>query len=313
MRRVRFSGFTLVELLVVIAIIGILIALLLPAVQAAREAGRRTQCGNNLHQIGIAIHLYADVNNVLPPGGVTQGNCCGTKSGGTWTVYILPYLENNPLQDRYDFIQFNEDNVNKFVREQFMPVYTCPSDVNTTALDRPESGPGRGLLYAPGSYRVVSGKTDRCGWWDNNQAVDAGVPRNWRGALHSVHDAKNLQREPMGAITDGLSNTLMVGEYHTTTHNRRRTFWAYTYTSYNQSTVNINHPRSLLPDYDQCRRIGGSCGANPCKRSFGSLHPTIIQFLFCDASVHGINENVHIQLLGNMATIAGDEQAIVPF
>ena len=94
MRRTR-SGFTLVELLVVIAIIGILIALLLPAVQAARESARRSQCSNNLKQLGVAMHNYHDAKKTLPPW--NGGNCCN----GTWLHLIPPYLELEALVEDY--------------------------------------------------------------------------------------------------------------------------------------------------------------------------------------------------------------------
>src|SRR5579871_903720 len=94
--RLRRPGFTLIELLVVIAIIAVLIALLLPAVQAAREAARRAQCINNLKQIGLAMHNYESSNGSLPPG-VKQS------AYGTWIVFILPYLEGNPLYNAWNF------------------------------------------------------------------------------------------------------------------------------------------------------------------------------------------------------------------
>src|SRR5687767_2864476 len=82
--RPKRAGFTLVELLVVIAIIGILVALLLPAVQSAREASRRSSCGNNLHQLALAVHNYHDAHNYFPPGGTTGGSCCSSKSYHSW-------------------------------------------------------------------------------------------------------------------------------------------------------------------------------------------------------------------------------------
>jgi type II secretory pathway pseudopilin PulG len=96
--------------LVVIAIIGILVALLLPAIQAAREAARRSQCQNNLRQLGVAILNYENAKKALPPGGITKGECCGASSAAGWTIYILPYVEEQALYDKYDFNEPNESS-----------------------------------------------------------------------------------------------------------------------------------------------------------------------------------------------------------
>lgn len=253
-------AFTLVELLVVIAIIGILVGLLLPAVQAAREAARRMQCSNNLKQIGLSLHNYESAYKTFPPGGVTPGNCCGTPSAGTWTLFLLPFLEQTNLYNQYDFALWNDESpgriaagngnpangeANDFVPQQFLSFYTCPSDVNTGSLERPASGNGNDLQYASGSYRAVSGAGSRgIGWMDSNQDYPFGS--QYRGVLYTI-GGRHFDRQSraavaftpskMGSITDGTSNTIVVGEYHTITANRRRTFWAYTYTSYNQSTI----------------------------------------------------------------------------
>ncbi len=201
----RTAGFTLVELLVVIAIIGILIALLLPAVQAARESGRRTQCTNNLKQIGVALHNYHSAINEFPPGGITLGSCCGTQSKGTWTVFILPYMEKLALFQRYDLNAYNESGTNAYVRQQFVPAYICPDDVKTNVLDQPASGPGAGLKYAPGSYRGVSGRSNGDGWMDTSNQWIGNVPANWRGPLHTVgNDSRGiLNPETFGRCLDG--------------------------------------------------------------------------------------------------------------
>ncbi|MCS7166696.1 MAG: DUF1559 domain-containing protein [Gemmatales bacterium] len=300
-------GFTLIELLVVIAIIGLLMALLLPAIQRVREAANRMRCGNNLKQIGVALHNYHNDYGTLPPGGITEGCCCGTQSGATWTIFILPYMEQDALYRQYNFAATNEHPSNAFVRETLVrPYYTCPSDIETDRLDYPESGPGSGLLYRRGSYRAVSGGSDGTAWFDD---CCNNLPRNWRGAMHSTCQMNNLTTERIDDIYDGTSNTIIVGEYHNRDYPRRRTFWAYTYTSYNQSSITQGQARTLLNEYRRCDAIGGTGGNNPCKRGFASLHAgNVINFLFGDGRVLPIRNTVDINLLFALATIQNGEQ-----
>ncbi len=315
----RRVGFTLVELLVVIAIIGVLVALLLPAVQAAREAARRSSCSNNLKQLALALHNHHDTYGKFPAGNV---NCsgssfpnCGTgyAYGGphksTWTLDILPFLEADNLYNNYDQSQpTDRDNVNKAVGQTNMSAYVCPSDINTTSLARPESGP-RPFDYAPGSYRAVSGLTVTRGGphFDEGNSLDQ---RN-RGLLHVVYGDKS--EETMASVTDGTSNTLMVGEYHTTTHNTRRTFWAYGYTSYNQSSITAGSPNAFgVPDFDKCVSGGLNNHSNDCKRAFASLHPGIVNFALVDASVRSVPVTIDRTVLNASATIGGGEVASLP-
>src|SRR4051812_46558261 len=123
-------GFTLVELLVVIAIIGILVALLLPAVQAAREAGRRTQCANRLKQIGIALHNYHDTFNTFPPGvlALTTSNDPAGNHGWGWGAMLLPFLEQAPLHDQINFEQDTTTPANLALINQTLSAFQCPSD-----------------------------------------------------------------------------------------------------------------------------------------------------------------------------------------
>ena len=131
-------GFTLIELLVVIAIIAVLIGLLLPAVQAAREAARRSQCVNNLKQLGIALHNYHDVNGSFPPGNLAI-NGINDPVQTTWTISMLPGMEQTPLYNSYNFSQFNFSPDNKTLRETRVATFICPSDLNTEQLVEPES------------------------------------------------------------------------------------------------------------------------------------------------------------------------------
>ena len=311
--RKAISGFTLVELLVVIAIIGILVGLLLPAVQAAREAARRMQCGNNLKQIGLALHNYESTHKRFPPGGVTPGGCCGTPSAGNWSLFLLPYIEQTNLYNRYDFRVWNDSDpgrsglnggVNAPILLTPIPTYACPSDVGAGLIEQPASGNGSNKQYMTSSYRAVSGAGYRgIAWMDSNQ-THAWHTQN-RGVLFTVGGshygltatggaAHGQASTKMGQITDGTSNTIVVGEYHTPNTPRRRTFWGYTYTSYNQSTITVGQPRALLADYARCFAIGGNGGDNPCKRGFGSLHTGVIQWAFADGSVRPVGTTVDI-------------------
>jgi prepilin-type N-terminal cleavage/methylation domain-containing protein len=322
-------AFTLVELLVVIAIIGILVALLLPAVQAAREAARRSQCGNNLKQIGLAVHNYHDVYKSLPPGGWDCPNHPQTPCNGwnqnpgpwmtTWSICILPFMEQQPLYDKYDAKRHNMDSVNLPVLQTFIETYLCPSDLNTQRLEEPESGPANDLnvLLAPGSYAAQSGLVDVRGGphWDE----DSDRNQNLRGPMHAVvqrSSGRNHGVERLADVVDGTSNTLLVGEYHTKTVNRRRRFWGYAYSGYNQSGIHLGSPTDFgIPDYDLCDNAppaGAGAHNNDCKRAFASFHPGGVQFALCDASVRFVPKTIDFNILAGSATIQRGESVQLP-
>jgi prepilin-type N-terminal cleavage/methylation domain-containing protein len=330
MHRRPSHGFTLVELLVVIAIIGVLVALLLPAIQAAREAARRAQCQNSLKQTGLGVLNYDSAKGRFPPGSTAAASTTGGANSSTWTVDILPYAEQQALYALWDNkVDFQIDTSpgqvrNKKLRETFLSLYICPTDIDTNQLYSPESGQGAGFNWAPGSYRGVSGSSNNSSgdyYWDNpaaNTAANAAnMPDHTRGPLHAVLKsnaaATDRKLRPVSTknIPDGTSNTLLVGEYHTTTNPSptlaRRTLWCYAYTSYNQSS-GINAPSNFQTDYNACTDV------HNCKRAWGSLHTGgIVQFAKCDGSVTSVNMNVDRALWVPLTTIGGEEQtAYIP-
>ncbi|MEZ6069085.1 MAG: DUF1559 domain-containing protein [Pirellulales bacterium] len=132
-------------------------------------------------------------------------------------------------------------------------------------------------------------------------------PRDYRGAIHTV-GVQQFTSEGFHHVRDGLSNTLLVGESTTRSSPSMRTFWAYSYAHYSLSSVSTQR-RTLMGDYDACVASGGYGGSLPCRRGWGSLHAGVINFVFCDASVHPINVDVDMEVLAAMATIDGGEAA----
>lgn len=325
----RGRGFTLVELLVVIAIIGILVALLLPAVQAARDAARRAQCSNNMKQIGLAILNYESARKKFPAGRhVKDDSSQDLPSWSTWTVDILPYMEEPGVYSLWNPKVTLEDPLNTRLKQARVASYLCPAEDEPDAQVVPETGPGANLAppnntYQVGSYRANSGSGSdaHCGsYWDNNLGMaflilDPAAGLKTRGPIYTIVEnfssttavvpPKEIQ---LKSITDGSSKTRLAGEYMTRTTPRRRTLWAYAYTSYNQSS-GIPESRTLLADYKLCQSLpgSGSC-AEHCKRGWGSFHGGgVFQNVFCDGAVRTISDSVDVDVFVASCTIASQE------
>jgi prepilin-type N-terminal cleavage/methylation domain-containing protein/prepilin-type processing-associated H-X9-DG protein len=327
------AGFTLVELLVVIAIIGVLVALLLPAVQTARESARRMQCVNNLKQMAIAVHNYQEVHGVFPTGHIIPRNMPGANGHETiapWQVIILPFIEQKALWDIYDPTVFSDQDgkggVNKIVRETSIAVYRCPTDLKAGEKGDPGEYPlgtrrWAGIIFARSSYVGVAGKSygqvpdcpDRCGNWDftfgeARQLVN-GVGAGWRGVFSVVDDqaaGSTLKSIRMAEVTDGTSNTVIIGEAHKPKDRPDRApFWALGGNTYTIREIYVNAWTLRYLEYNTCE---AAWPQNHCQRGYGTWHPGGLNFAFGDGSVRFISRNVDMELLGSLASMAGGEQ-----
>jgi prepilin-type N-terminal cleavage/methylation domain-containing protein/prepilin-type processing-associated H-X9-DG protein len=201
----RRSGFTLIELLVVIAIIGILIALLLPAVQKIREAAARMSCQNNLKQIGLACHNYECTMNFLPPGEASTPVGSGISSPGSIVAVILPYMEQGNKYNQFDFnSDINHSASNASARLQDVKSYLCPSDPSNGGFDY-----GQGLYGRNNYYGNIGTTADLYSTEVNRQGIF-----NVQGGA-SPQQRKGI---PITAISDGTSNTAMFSETKRSTY-----------------------------------------------------------------------------------------------
>ncbi len=207
-RRPR-SAFTLVELLVVITIIGVLIALLLPAVQMAREAARRMQCGNNLKQIGVALHNYHEAIGTFPAGYISAVGSGGPADdrgpGWGWAAMMLPYIEQPGLHDQIQFDKDITDPVNAVPRATILSVFLCPSDGGDKTFTTAGSNP---VLVAHSNYVGIFGNPEI--------TVDPGflLPASTNPERSLLHRGMFFRNSGvrMAEVSDGSSHTLFVGE-----------------------------------------------------------------------------------------------------
>ncbi len=316
-RRTALRAFTLVELLVVIAIIGVLVALLLPAVQAAREAARRSSCVNNLKQIGLAVHLHHEAMGNLPisispwPGESppsqrpAEGN-----TGMGWIVRILPYVEQQPLFDL--FMQYGSSgNMNMNVRrpntgtgissvelsgspgmQSQLPVVSCPSDPSALELSI-DQWQWRGREVAVTSYKGVIGDT-RMG---TGASVHQGsVPdcHNTTGCNGMFYRNNFLEPVSFKQVTDGLSNTYMVGEDIPAHNFHSAAFYS------NGDYASCHAPLNFKPQPPDPVQW-------PNVMSFRSEHPGGAHFAMADASAQFVSEDIDYCIYRATSTKAEDD------
>ena len=304
------AGFTLVELLVVITIIGILIALLLPAVQAAREAARRMQCTNNLKQIGAALHMHHEQKGVFPVGHFWGPKCVVDEKGygaeATWITYLLPYVEQNNLdaQINWDYaFGYASQGERKLrpVTSTTIPVFVCPS-----------IGPVNPIYdesYARGNYAGNNGIGPMA-------EVNAAPTREETGVffINSITSA--------ASVKDGLSNTAFVAEIVTVAGNDMRgilhvpegPIYHHDYTPNSSAYDNIRQGMCINVQQAPCN---DSLFANSMNRQLTmtarSMHPGGVCLLLGDASVHFVSDSMNLNTWRAIGTPNGGEPVQADF
>lgn len=311
----RRTAFTLVELLVVIAIIGILVALLLPAVQSARESARRTQCVNNLKQLSLGIHNFESVRKTVPHG---TGVCC-TPTGPNWAVSIMPFTE---LSTTYDALDLNvaqglRNAVNANIVKQKITTFICPSDPDAaqaimTRYAAHNASPALALWYpacmgpthmdqchsaCPNSTPSSDNSNYCCQGWNFGTTAGGGSSR---ASFAGMFGRTNERTIIFADVTDGLSNTFMLGE---TLPGHCQFMGVY---SQNFPLSGTSTPLGLVKDID---KSGGNwwrtCG-------YKSKHPEGANFALGDASARFIRNNIDYKLYNAIGSRSGGEGDATP-
>ncbi len=315
-RRTALRAFTLVELLVVIAIIGVLVALLLPAVQAAREAARRSSCVNNLKQIALAVHMHHDAQEQFPisispwPQEVRIAQPPNGNTGMGWPVRILPYMEQQPLFEV--FMQYGSSGDMNFLHrrprpntgisspelsgspgmQSQLPVFSCPSDPSALELSDTQWQWGDRFV-ALTSYKGVIGDTRMGGQHSKHQGAE---PDCHNGVGCNGIFYRNTYQQPVSfhQVTDGLSNTYMVGE-DIPAHNYHSAAF-YSNGDYSSCHAPLNFkPQPPIPKHW------------PDVMSFRSEHPGGAHFAMADASVQFVSEDIDYCIYRATSTKAEDD------
>ncbi len=303
----RTSGFTLIELLVVIAIIAVLIALLLPAVQQAREAARRTQCKNNLKQLGLAMHNYHDTANMFPIGSVSR---TGGRFGGPEWPYLLhflyPYIDQTPLYNNLNFA---------LPAPYVSTAGWAPNtfDAKISALQCPSDGQGGAAKNITGQSMTTS---NYLGFFTGLNDAQANADANPRAAFGMNRGAR------IRDITDGTSNTMIVAEYLTgVSGDNRGWFWtnrAGSQFMFATNTPNSSIPDNLLDNPTFCPTGNGNSANNPQNNlpcvpdgndsnnfvSPRSRHTGGVHVLLGDGAVRFVSSNVDLTTWRNLAQLS---------
>lgn len=290
--RTRRGAFTLIELLVVIAIIGVLIGLLLPAVQKVREAASRMQCSNNLKQIGIAIHGYQSTTGFIVPSRLNYNG------GATWALMILPHLEQDNFHRQWDFTKWYYNHPDA-VRATQVKLFYCPSrriPELSTAGDGPDTPWSGSLPHYPGAlgdYACSSGNSQI--EFNTDKATGAFIIAEYSySTTASPHImGKWRARLRFASILDGLSNTIFIGEKHVkngqfgVVGNGDGSIW------------NGDHPNVVYRVAGDAHQLARHENEN-LELRFGSAHDGVVQFMMGDGSVRSLAKTATGTLLSRL-------------
>jgi len=357
----RRRGFTLVELLVVIAIIGVLIALLLPAVQAAREAGRRAQCSNNLRQLALGCHLYSDSNNELPPvcserytllPSPPEITAASKRIGWSWIMLIAPYIEQKAASDSIDWNERFPDMPNNqanSINSLKGTSLLCPTRRSSAAITK---GTGMGEASLGGvpttASRMGGTPTDYAACvsgtgWQTGVLVECQMPRIQSNITNPPTVISRLKSQTtFGAVVDGASNTVMIGEKHmyydwlghmdienpASLGNAWHPYWQVRILGHIANPASETYARGLPPRLpvppiatfqytDPGKADGTGAGRTITNESwvwsFGSWHPTVTLFALTDAAVRPIRNTADpMWVLPNLGARADGVQVTLP-
>jgi type II secretory pathway pseudopilin PulG len=299
----------LVELLVVIAIIGVLVALLLPAIQAAREAARRTECQNHLKQIGLALQTYHDTQKSFP-----KGRDKSDQFSVSWAFNLLPQIEEMVVYATYDKDYRVDDQQNEKAMRTPIPTYACPSRRSAAAdrnFDNNDEPPLVTAAASLGDYAANAGHTIRTGMENLDPNSDtfssAAVDTTIAGPIYS--GSKISARR----VTDGLSSTIAIGERHIPpvdeTIEEAKQQWRQGDTAFLAGDNRFTIFRQSGDNTDGNTTDDGLASSpdDPSNRKFGGPHPGVTLFAFLDGHVDAISNNVDQIHLMAMCTIAGGE------
>ncbi len=297
----RHRGFTLIELLVVIAIIAVLVALLLPAVQQARESARRSQCRNNLKQIGIAMHGYIETSRVLPYGQINRLSTAEAPDQRyCWFHMILPLVDQAPLYEKYlDYFSAGVMSINFVGRDSIVPGMMCPTDPQSGKVLTAGATTAAASQGFHGNYVMCAGNTEFGG---------GGAGTTLNGMFFSKSSVSPRD------VTDGLSNTMMGSEILLTADTGSHDLRGRYYNSWegNSLVSTLQPPNTSVGD----RSIQGYCinGTNrPCASAGNnvqyarSLHIGGVHALMGDGVVKFVSDNISTTVWNSIGSRNGDE------